>query len=132
MFEDDTAALSSTRPPSPCFSSSWTSIFATASSNGPLPAMQRTGFAPDPGGKSRRTGRSGSDGVSSLFSAGALAVVFSGGYRRGYVLVINGIRDQLMHRLVHLLNVLRIEQSSAKIDLGEMQRLQYHLIVNVR
>jgi hypothetical protein len=53
MFEDDTAASVSTQPSSPCFSSSWSNILATASSNGPLPAMQRTGFAPHSGGKSQ-------------------------------------------------------------------------------
>jgi hypothetical protein len=37
-----------------------------------------------------------------------------------------------MHRLVYLLNVLRIEQSTAKIDLGETQRLQYHIVVNIQ
>ena len=70
-------------------------------------------------------------GLVALLSRRA-AVVFSRVDRRGYVLVLNGIRDQLMHRLVYLLNVLRIELSTAKIDLGEMQRLQYHIVVNIR
>ena len=58
-------------------------------------------------------------------------VVFSVGDRGGYVLILNGIGDQLMHHLVHLLDVLRIEQSPPKIDLSEVQRLQYHLVVNM-
>ena len=138
MFEDDTAALSSTRPPSPCFSSSWISFFATASSNGPLTASWRlfaplaltnqvsldkpayprdsrnrplyraasrirptkkaprrgdaeNGLrAPSGGGKSRRKGRSGSDGVSSLFSTGALPLSFrapTGGVMSSYSMV---------------------------------------------